>query len=495
MNSAGASTMKRAAQAPLEKNNNEGGSVDRRSMSSHSGQSSTAKPDAYKKKKHRSELVDDDIDDTTPSRKDSALQFSPDAGPCPPSTKGPQKEDNYKTSSTHQAHHSERSQTDSQCDDTPAHPNDGKVLVAENQGAVQSNRVAHQSPNNVVAGAFRVSGPGSMASTPFDVDNSVNAANNTNASGTTDEQYLAVAETVTESPLVDGVPSASDEEIFQRALRAAREGAADERRASWRKLLILSGAMFIIIAIAVIVVAVLLVPKGSNNTTEITEVTIFNNVYQTEQTTQIILAGGGLTGTLPSDLFLLSDLTVLDLSDNSFTGTLPLDLAKLSKLAQIDLSDNSFSGEIPSEYGEMSQITELSLHGNKGVTGSIPSEFSNLIGLSVLWLYDTDLSGSIPASLCTLPGPSDFRIDCGKIKCECCTDSENSPCDSSTLAPPSSTDAPLPPTVSSIYSYPNTCISSRLCSLVMSLLSTGATTDRCTTNRKFCTNANSNPWH
>jgi Leucine-rich repeat (LRR) protein len=77
-------------------------------------------------------------------------------------------------------------------------------------------------------------------------------------------------------------------------------------------------------------------------------------------------------------------------------GTLPSDLANLSKLAQIVISDNTLTGWIPTEYGKMTQMTELSLYGNEGLSRPIPSELANLIDLSILWLYETNLSGSIP---------------------------------------------------------------------------------------------------
>jgi flagellar basal body-associated protein FliL len=80
-------------------------------------------------------------------------------------------------------------------------------------------------------------------------------------------------------------------------LKAAREGAVDERRASHQKLIMLA-VVFLITIIVAVIVSVLLVRKQSSNATEINQkVNIFNTAYETQYTTQIILAGGGLTGT------------------------------------------------------------------------------------------------------------------------------------------------------------------------------------------------------
>jgi hypothetical protein len=368
------------------------------------------------------------------------LQFSPD--PVRPVKREPQEHNEYYKKT--KRHHKRSSRNDHKngkwqpADETGTSDSHhhGNVAMAEHPDDLESTgETQHQSSDNANAeeraGAFRVSGPGSVSSTSFDADNTVAATDSTTPRMT--DEYLAVAETVTETPLVTGVPSPGDEAIYQTALKAAREGAADERRASHRKLIMLAVVFLIIIVVAVIV-SVLLVPKQSSNTTEINQkVNIFNTAYETQYTTQIILARGGLTGTLPTELFLLSDLTLLDLSDNALTGTLPSDLANLPKLAQIDISDNKLTGWIPTEYGKMTQMTELSLYGNEGLSGPIPSELAHLNDLSILWLYETNLSGSISASLCTLDTSIDLRIDCGEIACDCCTSSDLITCNDSTL--------------------------------------------------------------
>jgi hypothetical protein len=47
---------------------------------------------------------------------------------------------------------------------------------------------------------------------------------------------------------------------------------------------------------------------------------------------------------------------------------------------------------------------------------------TRLIGLA---LSNNQLTGSIPASLCSTVSP---RIDCGEISCSCCSSGTGSPC-------------------------------------------------------------------
>ena len=62
------------------------------------------------------------------------------------------------------------------------------------------------------------------------------------------------------------------------------------------------------------------------------------------------------------------------------------------------LQNNSLSGSIPSELGNLTELTTLRLY-NNSLTGSIPSELGNLTELTTLYLDNNTLSGSIPTQL------------------------------------------------------------------------------------------------
>ena len=69
-------------------------------------------------------------------------------------------------------------------------------------------------------------------------------------------------------------------------------------------------------------------------------VTIFDRDYGPETTTSVTLRNQLLTGTLPSELGLLSKLTELDLSTNILRGTLISELGLLTRLRLLHLGEN-----------------------------------------------------------------------------------------------------------------------------------------------------------
>ena len=268
--------------------------------------------------------------------------------------------------------------------------------------------------------------------------------------------YPVMAQEVGPTLVTDAQPleSLTEEKIYKAALKGAKHGAT--QASNRMRNIMIAIAILVVIAVAVGVAVVVLATGGSEG--PVTEVSIFNTVYETEHTTTIILAGGGFGGPIPSELFHLTALKTLDLSDNKFTGPLPTELAALKNLSTIDVSDNELTGPIPVEFGDMIQLVHLDVHGNEGMSGGIPPSMENLINLSVFWCFGTSLAGSIPPPLCVTNNASpDFRIDCGEIECDCCADSTGvMVCDpveptpattastSTTVAPPPATTTTAP---------------------------------------------------
>ena len=111
--------------------------------------------------------------------------------------------------------------------------------------------------------------------------------------------------------------------------------------------------------------------------------------------TSLALWGNELTGSIPSDLGDLTNLTGLLLGWNELTGSIPSDLGDLAKLTTLSLTTNDLTGVIPSELGDLANLTRLGLGGNS-LTGSIPPELGKLTNLTYLGLGD-GLTGSIPS--------------------------------------------------------------------------------------------------
>ena len=112
----------------------------------------------------------------------------------------------------------------------------------------------------------------------------------------------------------------------------------------------------------------------------------------------LILTDNQLTGTIPIELSQLRELASLDLNENRLRGAIPPELANLMPMVYLDLSDNRFSGAIPIELGALSQLRTLALSSNN-LNGTIPAELGALSSLVALYLNDNQLSGTIPPEL------------------------------------------------------------------------------------------------
>ena len=108
-----------------------------------------------------------------------------------------------------------------------------------------------------------------------------------------------------------------------------------------------------------------------------TEVTLWGVVYSVEDTDTLDLHGNNLTGEIPPEMGILTNLTYLVLYENQLTGSIPPEIWNLTNITGLDLSNNE-------------------------LTGSIPLELWNLTNLTWLWLYDNQLTGEIPESICDL---------------------------------------------------------------------------------------------
>jgi hypothetical protein len=128
-------------------------------------------------------------------------------------------------------------------------------------------------------------------------------------------------------------------------------------------------------------------------------VELWGNCYSIEYTTEINLFNKGLTGSIPSEIGNLTNLTNLNLRSNQLTGSIPPEIGNLTNLTELFLRSNELTGSIPSEIGNLTNLTYLLLYNNQ-LTGSIPPEIGNLTNLISLNLDYNQLSGIIPDEIC-----------------------------------------------------------------------------------------------
>ncbi|KAF5743481.1 inactive receptor kinase [Tripterygium wilfordii] len=113
------------------------------------------------------------------------------------------------------------------------------------------------------------------------------------------------------------------------------------------------------------------------------------------------LRSNGISGSFPSDLYKLENLSKLYLEFNQFTGPLPLNFSVWKKnLTVIDLSNNSFNGSIPYSISNLTHLTALNL-ANNSLSGEIPD--INIPSLQQLDLSNNNLTGTLPLSFQRFP--------------------------------------------------------------------------------------------
>jgi Leucine-rich repeat (LRR) protein len=112
----------------------------------------------------------------------------------------------------------------------------------------------------------------------------------------------------------------------------------------------------------------------------------------------ISLSKQQMTGTIPNEVGKLSLLTVLDLERNKFEGSLTANIGDLQQLYNLYLGSNNLSGDIASEVGRLQFLINLDLRGND-FSSSLPSELGKLSFLQSLSLGGNKLTGTIPSFL------------------------------------------------------------------------------------------------
>lgn len=167
--------------------------------------------------------------------------------------------------------------------------------------------------------------------------------------------------------------------------------------------------------------------------TQLAYLEIGGNIYNSSLPDDIIhlpelealyLYDTGLIGDLE---FLPSMSEIVELwvdSNPLITGTIPTEIGLVSGLASISVSNCNLHGQIPSEIGVLSHMEQMWFNGN-WFTGSIPTEFGNLPKLQILGFENNNITHvSMPQEICDLDLVA-LSADCGGayswVDCDCCT--------------------------------------------------------------------------
>jgi Leucine-rich repeat (LRR) protein len=105
-----------------------------------------------------------------------------------------------------------------------------------------------------------------------------------------------------------------------------------------------------------------------------------------------------LTGSIPSELGLLTLLETINLSDNQLTDSLPTEIGNWRKVRIVDFRGNQFRGSVPATIGNWTKLTLLNLENNK-LDGSLPTTIESWSSLLGLYLANNTFTGAVPVEI------------------------------------------------------------------------------------------------
>jgi len=122
------------------------------------------------------------------------------------------------------------------------------------------------------------------------------------------------------------------------------------------------------------------------------------------------------------------DMFAMWLDGNDITGSIPTEIGLMTSLASFSLANSTLTGKIPTELGNLNQLRRLWLFNNQ-LSGSIPQALNNLELLEVVELHGNKLVGDMPQGVCSAVDKSDYEFksltsDCvSEVTCSssCCT--------------------------------------------------------------------------
>ena len=90
-----------------------------------------------------------------------------------------------------------------------------------------------------------------------------------------------------------------------------------------------------------------------------------------------------LSGLLPTELGLMTNLTYMDFGKNRFSSGIPTEIGNVTGLIHFDVRSNKLIGLLPTELGLLTRLKYFSTAGNS-FYGTLPREMGNLKKLTAL---------------------------------------------------------------------------------------------------------------
>ena len=123
--------------------------------------------------------------------------------------------------------------------------------------------------------------------------------------------------------------------------------------------------------------------------------TIRSAVSSSHATLRLYAQGGtSVSGTIPSSVAMLSQLSYYGMWDTKCSGTTP-DLSALSSLSVYGTARSQISGTLANWMQKANDLNQLLLHSQR-LSGTVPNYFSNLTNIETLLLHGNSFEGTLP---------------------------------------------------------------------------------------------------
>jgi len=94
----------------------------------------------------------------------------------------------------------------------------------------------------------------------------------------------------------------------------------------------------------------------------------------------------GLTGTLPTELGMMTSMTTLEVGQNNLDSSLPTELGMMTNMREFWVYNNNLESSLPTELGLMTAMTNFRVY-NNNLEGSLPTELELLTAMQTFYVF------------------------------------------------------------------------------------------------------------
>ena len=114
---------------------------------------------------------------------------------------------------------------------------------------------------------------------------------------------------------------------------------------------------------------------------------------------EVLMAILQLSGTMPTEVGNLRNMTVLRIVNSDINGSIPSEIGRLTQLEALKFANLMLDGPLPEElYTGLNKLSQLELI-SCGLTGTISTNIGLLTDLTTLYLEDNNLHGTFPTEI------------------------------------------------------------------------------------------------